>query len=156
MAQPLQFGSSTYRLGAQERIDEARLLAERGRYALSVYVGGLAVEGMLRSLHWLKDKKFDERHDLKKIATRVQDLGLLRTDKRDHDFVGMVQSVAKYWRNSLRFAGTDQLERFLGEVEGIRKRRHDSIKRFCGDYWANCSAVVKRCEVLWQRSRKNN
>jgi len=72
----MKFGTDTYRAGAFERIEDARLLKDAKRYAGSMYSAGLAVEGMLRSLFWLRDKKFDERHDLKRIATRIEELGL--------------------------------------------------------------------------------
>src|SRR5687767_2321538 len=107
----MQFGTDTYRLGAFERLNDARLLHDGQRFALSMYVSGLAVEGMLRSLHWIKDKRFDERHDLRGIATRIEELGLLRRGERDHDFVGTVSDVAERWSNDFRFANQDQLER---------------------------------------------
>lgn len=107
----LAFGSETYRAGALERIEDARLLKESGRLALSMYASGLAVEGMLRSLQRLKSREFDERHDLRKLAVRVQDLGLLKSE-HEYDFVGVVEEVAATWHNNLRFADEAQLWRF--------------------------------------------
>jgi hypothetical protein len=66
-----------------------------------MYAVGVAVEGMLRALHWLRDKTFDERHDLRAIAARVEDLKLLRPGDRDEDFVSRVQGVARRWTNNL-------------------------------------------------------
>jgi HEPN domain-containing protein len=106
----MQWRTDTYRLGALERIDEARLLKKAGRLAFSMYTGGLAVEGMLRSLCCLRSTEFDERHDLRRLAHRVAQLGLLRGE-RDDDFVGVVGDVARRWQNTLRFSDQAHLER---------------------------------------------
>lgn len=95
----LAFGADTYRAGAAERLEDARLLKDRGNPALSMYTGGLAVEGMLRALCCLKSREFDEKHDLRKFAVRVEDLGLLRP-ARDDDFVTAVQKLGRQWRRS--------------------------------------------------------
>jgi len=145
------FGAETYRLGALERLEDARLLKDKLRFALSMYAGGVAVEGALRSLCCLRSREFDERHDLRTLATRVEELGLLKGDK-DHDFVGAVANVAKRWRNTLRFGGETQLERFLISIEPSRKRL--SLKYICGQYYNSCSEVLRRCEILWQRSQR--
>ncbi|HEY3244564.1 MAG TPA: hypothetical protein VGM03_14560, partial [Phycisphaerae bacterium] len=111
MSEGLQFGAETYRAGAFERIEESRLLLDRARFALGVYVGGLAVEGMLRSLCWTRRQQLDERHDLRAIVVRVRDLGLLRSAGRDDRLVGDVAWIATWWSNTLRYAGLAQLKR---------------------------------------------
>ncbi len=155
MLSGLKFGTDAYRAGSLERIEEARLLKER-HYSLSIYVAGLAVEGMLRSLCAIESREFDERHDLRKIAIRVQNLGLLRRGQKDHGFVAAVEKVAKYWRNTLRFAGFAQRQSFLVEAGAIGKRDPGRVRKFCEEYFDDCSTVVRRCEILWQRSRKRN
>ncbi len=148
----MQWGSDTYRRGALERLDDARILKDAGRYALSMYVAGLAVEGMLRSLHWIKSREFDEKHDLKRIAVRVESLGLLRSEGRDEGFVSRIQGIARRWSNVLRFAGYDQLERFLWSIGEIRRRDEEGeIRRVCREHFDRCSEVVRRCEVLMKR-----
>lgn len=147
----LAFGADTYRAGAQQRLEDARVLKDSGRFALSFYSGGLAVEGMLRSLCCLKSREFDEKHDLRKFAVRVGELGLLQFG-RDDDFVGSVEAVAKRWRNTLRFADDAHLERFLRATGAIRRRA--TVKRVCTQYFDDCSLVVKRCELLWRKSQE--
>jgi hypothetical protein len=146
----MQWGTETYRRGALERIDEARILKNSQRYSLSMYVAGLAVEGMLRSLHWLKSKAFDEKHDLKRIAVRVESLGLLRQG-RDDDFVSGVQGVARRWSNVLRFADYDQMEGFLWDIGDLRRREEGKVRRVCSEHFNRCSEIVRRCEVLLKR-----
>lgn len=147
----MEWGSQSYRRGALERIDDARVLKDSLRYAFSMYAAGLAVEGMLRSLHWLKSREFDERHDLKRIAVRIASLGLLRSDSRDEDFVGNVQGVARRWSNLLRFADYNQLERYLWEIGEIRRRNEGEVRRVCDEHFDHCSEIVRRCEVLLKR-----
>ncbi len=149
----LKFGADTYRTGAQQRLEDSRLLRCHRRFALSMYSSGLAVEGMLRSLCCLKNTEFDERHDLRKFAVRVGVLGLLRQG-RDEDFVALVQAVAKSWRNNLRYADDANLERFLRATGSLRSK--DTLKRVCKDYLDDCGCVLRRCELVWQRSRKKN
>jgi hypothetical protein len=146
----MQWGSDTYRRGALERLDDARILKDSQRYSLSMYVAGLAVEGMLRSLCWLKSKEFDEKHDLKRIAVRIESLGLLRQG-RDDDFVSKVQRVARRWSNVLRFADYDQIEGFLWDIGELRRREQGEVRQVCGEHFDNCSEIVRRCVVLWTR-----
>jgi HEPN domain-containing protein len=147
----MQWGTETYRRGALERLDDARLLKDSRKYALSIYVGGLAVEGMLRALHWLKNRAFDERHDLKRIAVRVESLGLLREGERDRDLVNSVQGVARRWTNAMRFADYDQLERFLSDLGELRRREEGEVRRVCREHFDRCSEIIRRCETLLRR-----
>lgn len=147
----MEFGASTYRAGALERIEDARRLKDGDRLALSMYVAGLAVEGMLRAVHWLRSREFDDRHDLKRIAVRIESLGLLRRGERDRDFVSKVEGVARRWSNALRFADYAQLERFLWSVSELRRRNEGEVRRVCGEHSDQCSEVVRRCEVLLVR-----
>lgn len=152
----MKFGTDTYRAGAIERLADAELLLKERRYVAAVYVGGLAVEGMLRSLVWMRDKAFDERHDLRRLAVRVGYLGLLRESGRDQDFVGEVQSIAKKWRNGMRFADRNQAIRWWRSVGVLSSVVDVRLQGFCVSFVDECSRVVRRCEVLWQRSRSRS
>jgi len=151
----MEWGADTYRRGAIERIEDARLLKQANRYALSMYAAGASVEGMLRALHWLRDKAFDERHDLRKIAVRIENLGLLRPGERDQDFVNAVQGVARRWTNDLRFADQDQLVRFLESTGDVRRRTEGELRRVCYEQFDRCSVVVRRCDTLLTRHRRS-
>ena len=150
----LQFGSDTYRAGARERRGDAGVLMHAGKHVGALYSAGLAVEGMLRSLIWLRDRSLDERHDLRAIAIRIEQLGLLRAGGRDDDFVATVGSVAKQWHNNLRFADTAHTERWLFENRPIRRHESRRLRAVCYESFNKCSAIVKRCEVVWRRHRK--
>ena len=155
MSDGVRFGSATYRAGALERIEDARLLLRSGRLALAMYVSRLAVEGMLRALIWLRDKRLDERHDLRRLAARVRELGLLR-GPRDDDFVAQVQGVARRWQNNFRFMGDVQVERCLAGIGVAPGSPGSSLKRICPQHLNDCNEILRRCEVLWQRSGRRN
>ena len=152
----MKFGTDTYRAGAMERLADAALLLENARWVGAVYSAGLAVEGMLRSLVCLKDKQFDERHDLRRLATRIEHLGLLRRGEADVDFVGIVQDVAVHWYNNLRFSSSDQMIRWWLEIGSARKKRPEVQKAICHRFINQCYEVVSRCEVLWQRQQRKS
>lgn len=149
----MQFGSDSYRAGAMERIEEARTLLERDHLVASLYFAGLAVEGMLRSLVWLRDKRFDERHDLRSIATRIESLGLLRSGGRDVDFVAMVQSVGTVWTNDLRFADTDSVTKRLLRSRTLKSKDAGAMRQLCRQHYDRALQVMGRCEILWRRQR---
>lgn len=152
----MKFGAETYRAGAMERLEDATLLLRNGHSVGAVYAGGLAVEGMLRSLVWLRDRRLDERHDLRRLAVRIDHLGLLRRGGSDLDFVSTVQSVAVRWHNGLRFAAQDQMVRHWTDLGIVPKKRRDSIRAACATFVNECSEAVNRCEVLWQRQQKRS
>ena len=151
----MQFGTDTYRNGAKERLGDARVLLDRQRFVCAIYAAGLAVEGMLRSLIWMRSKEFSERHDLRKLAVCVGDLGLLRPGERDEGFVSDVQSISRCWSNALRYADKDKAADFLFESGAIKKNDEDNLNLLSNEHFQRCSNVVKRCEVLWTRNRKS-
>ena len=150
----MRFGTDTYRAGAMERVGDATLLLENGHLSGAVYSAGLAVEGMLRSLVWLKDRQFDERHDLRRLAVRIENLGLLRQSDADVGFVGLIQDVAVRWHNNLRFAADDYLVRLWTNVGLVRRKRPGDMRLACRNFVLHCSDVIHRCEVLWRSQQK--
>jgi len=154
LKQPLSFGIETYRDGALQRIGDARILKDEERFSLCMYSGGVAVEGMLRALCCIQSKEFDERHDLRKLAVRVRDLRLLKSE-RDPDFVSLVNKVARKWQNTMRFSSDAQVRRFLLNI-GVYGVRKPTMKYISTEFFNDCSRIVRRCEVLWQRSHKKN
>lgn len=152
------FGTDTYRAGALERLGESEILMRSGRYAGSLYLIGLAVEGMLRSLVWLKEREFDERHDLRRIASRIEDLGLLSRPKgkaHDEDFVVIVQAFARNWRNNFRFADMAKIEREISGDGVAKPKRGKMLRSLCEAQFERGSTIIKRCEVLWENHRKH-
>lgn len=152
----MQFGTDTYREGAEARIEDARVLLRNEKFSGSFYIAGLAVEGMLRSLVWLEDKRFDQRHDLRKLADRVAELGLLRKGDADHGFVTDAQAISRLWSNDLRFAGDLQVGRWLRSINVMSK--DVDMKKAANDHFSRCHRFFKRCSQVWekQKSRKRS
>lgn len=152
----MQFGTKTYRAGALERIGDAAVLLENGHLAGAVYYAGFAVECMLRSLVWLKDKQLDERHDLRRLAVRIESLGLLRRGENDEGYVGMIQGIAARWHNNMRFAASDQLARRWLKAGILRRKNAGSLRAESRRFVDECVEAVGRCEVLWQRQQRSS
>jgi len=149
-------GENEYRQGALERIRDAETLMRREQYAGAIYMAGRAVEGMLRGLIWKSDTdvrraktSLDTGHDLRELVTRISNLGLLRADGHDDDFVASVQRIARLWFNNMRFASSRFVETRWWKLKEVRRKR--TFKEASSDYFNACSAVVRRCEALWQR-----
>jgi len=124
-------------------------------FAGSVYLAGRSVEGMLRALIWRRDvgiqqgkKSLETGHDLRELLVYVRNLGLLRAEGRDEEFEARVQRVGRLWSNDLRFAPTRLVEAQWKKAGEVTNRR--SLKLAAREYFEDCSAIIKRCEVLWQ------
>jgi len=148
----VKFGADTYRQGGSAQLEASRVLLKESRLCSSIYLGGLAVECMLRALTSLEDRAFDERHDLRRMAVRVEELGLVRR-RKDEDFVVAVQEVTRVWSNDLRFAGDDQVMRQLRRIGVLNENSQKQYRSVAKRHHGNCRAVFERCEVLWQRQK---
>jgi hypothetical protein len=158
---PDSFGFENYRRGGLERIGDASLLLRAGQFAGAIYLAGRGVEALLRAMVWKADpevqrgsRSLDTGHDLRALLSLVADLGLLvRVSDRDH-LENRVQRVSRLWYNNLRFAPSKFIEtRWLGLGEFGKHRRYKTFKAAASAYFDDCSAIVKRCEVLCEKSK---
>jgi hypothetical protein len=151
-------GEADYRKGALDRIGDAYILLRAEAFGGSVYLAGRGAEGALRAVLWKADpqlqqgkKSLDTGHDLRRLLTNVRNLGLLRVGGPDDPLIAAVQHVARLWYNNMRFASSRAVETRwyqLGEVTGKR-----TIKQAASEFYDACSAVIKRCEALCQKSK---
>ena len=146
-------GTTDYRQGAVERLEEARLLLENRALAGSVYLAGRAVESMLRALIWRYDtdirmgrSSLDTGHDLRELLARVRNLGAIRSFEINSELSAMLQDIARLWSNNMRFWSSQKLVRHWREIGQITKRR--SAKQVVSEYYQWCSAFSRRCEEL--------
>jgi len=149
---PLRFGAEAYRLASGERREDAARLLVARRYVSSMYVSGEAAECMLRAIVGLRDRTFDERHDLRELCRRVGRLGML-TSPRDDEIVRDVQSIQAIWRNDLRFASSGQVDAFLRRINRNRFAGRRGLERGARDLYNAAAQVIARGEVIWHRSR---
>ncbi len=101
------------------------LYDEKAGYALSMYVAGVSVECFLRAFKMLKDKTFDERHDLRRLfkasgmlsvdPTVLRASGLTESQIHQHhcELQTALADVYKLWSNEYRFASEDRLRAHL-------------------------------------------
>ncbi len=155
---PKGMGEAAYRKGARDRIGESFILLRAEAFGGSAYLAGRGAEGALRAVLWKSDpeiqqgrKSLDTGHDLRRLLTNVRNLGLLRGGGPDDPLIAAVQRVARLWYNNMRFTSSRAVETKwfeLGEVTGQR-----TIKQAASDFYDACSVIIKRCEVLCQKSR---
>jgi hypothetical protein len=148
-------GEFDYRQSGLERLREAWLLLHNDFVAGGVYLGGRAVEAMLRALIWKHDadirrgkKTLDTGHNLRELLIRVSDLGVLRDYEHREELGFEVQFVGRLWFNNMRFFSTEKLKRYWWDIGEITAKR--SFKQASRDYYGACSSIVKRCEGLCQ------
>lgn len=152
----MKFGAGNYRDGALERLRESQTLLLSRQFAGSIYMAGRSVEGMLRAVIWKGDvdiqtgrKALETGHDLQRLLSLVSNLGLLRREQRDEDFKVKVQRVARLWSNDFKFASTPFIESGWQSFSVVTKRR--TLKIAVQGYFQDCSDIIKRCEMLWQK-----
>ena len=75
----MEFPPEHYFQTATQRMRQAHYAYKEGSsYALAIYVGGVAVECLLRAYKGRRDPTFDERHDLLRLFAAS---GILRLDR---------------------------------------------------------------------------
>jgi hypothetical protein len=123
------FGESDYRRGGLERLGDALDLLQQNRLAASAYLGGRAVESMLRAVVWKFDhdvrtgkKSLATGHDLRELLPSVRKLGVLREEERANDFAATVERVGRLWFNNMRFADSRFVEIRLLTFGAVGKR----------------------------------
>src|SRR5271156_5032883 len=101
------------------------LYQEGSSFALAIYVGGVAVECLLRAFKSRRDPNFDEKHNLLRLFAasgmlRV-DLDKLRAKNWTEAQINFhlrtlrvaVNDVVKLWANNYRFASEERLRSHL-------------------------------------------
>jgi hypothetical protein len=121
---------------AIQRMRQAHYLYREGSsFALAIYVGGVAVECLLRAFKGRRDPTFDERHDLLRLfaasgmlrvdADKLRALGWTDAKIDDHrrTLQVAVNEIYKLWANNYRFASEDRLRSHLKQITAYRKSR---------------------------------
>jgi|SRR5271155_1658576 len=148
-------GAQEYRDGANERLQDALVLLREERFAGAIYLGGRAVEAMLRAIIWRTDREYatgkkslETGHDIREMLLLVKNLGLLRRDLVHESVANDVQKVARLWWNNMRYFPNRKVESLWYDVGEIGRRR--TMKQAATQYYEACSNIIKRCEALWQ------
>ena len=150
-----KMGESDYRGGARERLEEASILLWNERFGGCVYMAGRAAEGMLRAVIWKSDpdyrtggKTLDTGHSLRDLLDLVRNLGVLHGNPLGDDIAADVQRIGRLWWNDMRFLPQNKIKTKWFELKEIGGKR--TLKQAAREFYDACSAVIKRCEVIWQ------
>jgi hypothetical protein len=147
-----------------ERIKQAWFLyesPEHDKYALSMYIAGVAVEGMLRAFKMFKDPVFDERHDLARLfkASGMLDVdldklkarGLTASQMEEHfeDLQAAASEVCELWENDYRFASEERLRASLKSKKLDRGVKGDFLKKRASDLLTASQKIVDKGVFQW-------
>jgi hypothetical protein len=159
-----------YYQAAQERMNQAWILyghEEGESYALAMYVGGLAVECMLRAFKARSDRVFDERYQLLDLfkASGMLDVdpdplrsaGLSDTEA-DGYTRGLRSAVNNVWllrKNELRYASEERMRAELKSNRLDRKIRGDYLKANTLKLLDSAQTLIDKGAFQWTWSRKS-
>jgi HEPN domain-containing protein len=147
----MRLSAADYFRGALLRLDEAQRLYEAERFVGAVYLGGRAVEALLRAMLWLHGGEQEIGHDLRKLLRRAGSLGL-PSARDEARILDSLQVLAPVWHNNLRYADRAAFERLLRATH--RQQRIGAL-RIRGDFVrANAKAVREACEAIVARGRQ--
>lgn len=137
----MEFPPEHYFQTALERMRQAQYLHDEGSsFALAIYVGGVAVECMLRAYKGRRDPMFDEKHHLLRLFAAS---GMLRVNRdklrakgwTDAQIDGHLQTlraavneVFRLWSNNYRFASEARLRAHLKQLTGYRRIKGDYLR----------------------------
>jgi hypothetical protein len=162
----MQFNADHYFRAALERIDDSRLLYSVERFALSLYVSGLAAECLLRAFHLRRDPVFDSRHDLLRLfkdsrlaeleQDRLVSRGLNPVEARQAmiDLFGARDTLVRLWSNDYRFAAESQLRRRLRALGQSQSKSGNQVKPSALAVYNAAKIVIDRGTVLWTSAKK--
>ncbi len=133
-----------YREAATDHVRLARELHDAGRYVMSHYLAGLAVECILRAYQYRVSPVFSGRHDLQTLYRDAKfDNGM--TPEQKIDTVAALTDVTRRWSNSHRYRSEDALRLFLrrANIGHTGKFVRESSRRI-----TNAAAVIVETGVL--------
>lgn len=158
----MEFPPEHYFQTATERMRQARLLfLQGGSNALAIYVGGVAVECMLRAFKGRRDPTFDERHDLARLfsASGLLDVDRERLRARNwtddridahlRSLRAAVNDVVRLWANNYRYASEQRLMAHLKKVTGYQKIKGDYLKELARRFLNSAQTFVDSGVVQW-------
>ena len=148
------FTAEVYRIASQEHITAAVELHEAGRYVLAHYVAGMAVECLLRAYRFRRDKRFDERHDLRELF-RAARFDEAIPEERRTQIVAALTEVIRRWNNDFRFRSEASLRVYLKVGQLDRGIRGNVLKESSRRIVNAASTLIELGVNRWNRSSTN-
>jgi len=158
----MDFPPEHYFQTATQRMRQAQHLYQEGTsFALAIYVGGVAVECLLRAFKGRRDPTFDEKHDLLRLFAAS---GILRVDRSklrakqwtDAEIDGhlrmlqvAVNEIFRLWANNYRFASEERLRSHLKKITGYQKIKGDYLKEQARQFLSSAQKFIDKGVVQW-------
>lgn len=147
----MRIEATDYVEAAKERLIEADLLYDRARYALALYVAGVAVESLLRAYIFRLEPRLEAAHNLK-LLLNAGNLSSLAT-QNEYDQIGAeISNLFNRWKNDLRYTSNNRLQRRLKRSKLDRGFRGDFLKENCRIAIEAARVTLKIGVVKWKQS----
>ena len=159
----MEFPAEHYFQTAAERMRQAQHLHHEGSsFALAIYVGGVAVECLLRAFKGRRDPTFDEKHDLLRLFSAS---GMLRVDRdklrKERWTEAQIEShlqtlrvavneIVRLWANNYRFASEERLRLHLKKITGYQRIKGDYLKEQSRRFLGSVQRFVDKGVVQWR------
>jgi hypothetical protein len=159
----MDFPPEHYFQTATQRMRQAQHLYQEGAsFALAIYVGGLAVECLLRAFKARREPTFDDRHDLLRLFAAS---GMLRADRQklrskqwtdaqidEHlrTLQVAVNEIFRLWANNYRFASEERLRSHLKKITGYQRIKGDYLKEQARRFLNSAQTFIDKGVLQWQ------
>lgn len=133
-----------------ERIHEADLALKHQRWALALYLAGLAVECILQAHALRKEPLHDARHDMQKWLKKCPE-GFARSLSTSAS--SEWSRVVQIWSNNLRYMSESGVLGYLRRRvagRGLKGGGQQLLKRCTGDFVDSAREVHKLGVAAWQ------
>jgi HEPN domain-containing protein len=126
----MRIEAADYVDAAQERLRNAKLLYEAAQYAFALYAAGVAVESLLRAYIVRIEPVFETAHNLPKLLNESKLRQVVTPDESELIDISLI-TLARRWKNDLRYTSNNRLRRRLKKLKLDRGRRGDFLKENC-------------------------
>lgn len=124
---PGEINAEDYLMAAKNHTAALSALYQRGDYALTIYVSGLAAECLFRAFRARRNLPFRPDHPLSELAREAGFPDFLPDDQRTRADTVLNDLIVR-WRNNHRFRSNDALRRFLKKYRLDRGIKGDFLK----------------------------
>jgi HEPN domain-containing protein len=126
------------------------LLYEKARYALALYVAGVAVESLLRAYIFRLEPRLEAAHNLEQLLN-VSNLRYIVTPDESQQLYQAIVALYRRWRNSLRYTSNNRLRRRLKKDKLDRGIRGDFLKENCRFAIEKAAFILKIGVARWKQ-----
>lgn len=160
----MDFPPEHYFQTATQRMRQAQHLYQEGSsFALAIFVGGVAVECLLRAFKGRRDPAFDEKHNLLRLFAASGMLRLDTTKLRAMNWTDAqidahlrtlqvaVDEIFRLWANNYRFASEERLRSHLKKITGYQQKiKGDYLKEQARKFLNSAQKFMDKGVVQWQ------